>query len=160
MEPEGSLLHSQVPATSLYPEPAQSSPYPPTSHFLKIRFNITLPSMRGSSQWSLSLGFPHQNPVHASSLPNLCYMPANLIICDFITSTILSEKYRSWSSSIWSFLYSPFTMSSIGPYILLNTLFSNSLSLHISLIVSDQVSRPYKTTDKHSTFRYVFYRIV
>jgi hypothetical protein len=28
MEPEGSLPHSQVPATRLYPEPAQSSPHP------------------------------------------------------------------------------------------------------------------------------------
>jgi hypothetical protein len=28
MEPEGSLLHSQVPATCPYREPAQSSPYP------------------------------------------------------------------------------------------------------------------------------------
>jgi hypothetical protein len=28
MEPEGSLPHSQVPATCLYPEPAQSSTYP------------------------------------------------------------------------------------------------------------------------------------
>jgi hypothetical protein len=28
MEPEGSLPHSQVPATCSYPEPAQSSPYP------------------------------------------------------------------------------------------------------------------------------------
>jgi hypothetical protein len=28
MEPEGSLPHSQVPATCLYPEPAQSSQYP------------------------------------------------------------------------------------------------------------------------------------
>ena len=28
MEPEGSLPHSQVPATCLYPEPARSSPYP------------------------------------------------------------------------------------------------------------------------------------
>jgi len=28
MEPEGSLPHSQVPATCPYPEPAQSSPQP------------------------------------------------------------------------------------------------------------------------------------
>jgi hypothetical protein len=28
MKPKGSLPHSQVPATCLYPEPAQSSPYP------------------------------------------------------------------------------------------------------------------------------------
>jgi hypothetical protein len=27
MEPEGSFPRSQVPATCLYPEPAQSSPY-------------------------------------------------------------------------------------------------------------------------------------
>ena len=27
MEPEGSLTHSQVPATCLYPQPARSSPY-------------------------------------------------------------------------------------------------------------------------------------
>ena len=28
MEPEGSLSHSEVPATCPYPEPAQTSPYP------------------------------------------------------------------------------------------------------------------------------------
>jgi hypothetical protein len=40
MEPEGSLLHLQEPATCSYPEPAQSSPCPP-SHFMKIHFKIT-----------------------------------------------------------------------------------------------------------------------
>jgi hypothetical protein len=39
MEPEGSLPHSQQPATCPYPEPYHSSPCPP-SHFLKIHFNI------------------------------------------------------------------------------------------------------------------------
>ena len=47
----------------------------PTSHFLKIRLNIILPSMPGSPQWSLSLRFPHQNPVYASPLPHTCYIP-------------------------------------------------------------------------------------
>ena len=46
----------------------------PTSHFLKIHHNVNLPSMPGSSKWSLSLKFPHQNPVYASPLPNMCYM--------------------------------------------------------------------------------------
>jgi hypothetical protein len=29
MEPDGSIPHTQVPTTCPYPEPAQSSPYPP-----------------------------------------------------------------------------------------------------------------------------------
>ena len=47
----------------------------PTSHFLKIYLNIILPSTPGSPQWSLSLRFPHQNPVHASPLTHTRYMP-------------------------------------------------------------------------------------
>ena len=41
MEPEGSLPHSQEPATSPYPETDQPSPCPP-SHFSKIHINIIL----------------------------------------------------------------------------------------------------------------------
>jgi len=39
MEPEGSLTHSQVPASCPYPEPDKSSPCLPP-HFLKIHLNI------------------------------------------------------------------------------------------------------------------------
>ena len=46
---------------------SQLHPVPTTlSHFLKIRLIIILPSTSGSPQWSLSLRFPHQNPVHTS----------------------------------------------------------------------------------------------
>ena len=45
-----------------------------TPHFLKIHLNIILPSMPGSFKWSLSLGFPHQNPVYTSPLPHTSYM--------------------------------------------------------------------------------------
>jgi len=46
----------------------------PTSHLLKIHFNIILSSASRFPQWSLSLSFPHQNPVHTSPLPHTRYM--------------------------------------------------------------------------------------
>ena len=74
--------------------------------------------------------------------------PVYLILLDFITRTILGEQYRSLSSSLPSFLHSLVTCSLLGPNILLNTLFSNTLSLRSSLNVSDQVSHPYLTVTK------------
>ena len=46
----------------------------PTFHLLKIHFNIILPYMPGSSKWSLSLRFTHQNPVYTCPLLHTCYM--------------------------------------------------------------------------------------
>ena len=66
------LIHKWPP-----PVPILSQLYPvniPTSHFLKIHFNIILPSTPGPPQWSLSPRLPHQNPVYNSSLPHIWYM--------------------------------------------------------------------------------------
>jgi len=72
MEHEGSLPLLKEPVTS-HPEPDQSSLWP-LSHFLKIHFNIIIPSVPGSSKWLISFRFPHQNPVCMSHFPHTCYV--------------------------------------------------------------------------------------
>jgi hypothetical protein len=47
----------------------------PKSHILIINLNIILLSMPGSSNWSLSLRFPHQNPIHLTSPSYMIYAP-------------------------------------------------------------------------------------
>ena len=66
--------------------------------------------------------------------------PAYHVVPYFMNRKILSEYYRSLKFSICSFLNSPVTSSPIGTNNLLNTLFSNTLSLSSYLDVRDQVS--------------------
>ena len=49
-----------------------------TTHFLKIHLNIILPSMPGSSKWSLSFRFPQQHPVYDSPLHTYVTCPVLL----------------------------------------------------------------------------------
>ena len=126
----------------------------PTSHFLEIHLNITLPSTPGSPKWSISLRLSHQNPVYTSPLTHTRYMLRPSHSSPFITRTIFGEQYKSLSSSLCSFLHSRVISSLLDPNILLNTLFSDTLSLHPSFNVSDQVSHPYRTTNK-ITFLYI-----
>jgi hypothetical protein len=67
----------------------------PTSHFLKIHRNIILPSKPGSLQWSLSLRFPHQNPVYTSPLPPTCYVP-----CSSNSSQFYHPRNIEWGVQI------------------------------------------------------------
>jgi len=86
MEPEGSLPHSQVPTTCLYPEPARSSLYPHTP--LPEDPSKYYPPIYASFFQVVS--FPqisHQNPVY-TSLIHKRYMPRPSLF-----SILLPEQY-------------------------------------------------------------------
>ena len=85
-------------------------------------------------------GFPTKTlyePHHSSTSAT---WPTQHILLDFITSTILGWEYRPLSSSLCTFFHFLVSSSLLESNILLNTLFSNNLSLYYSLNVSDQVS--------------------
>jgi len=55
----------------------QPNPVPiPTPHLLEIHPNIIHPSTPRSPQWSLSLRFPHQDPIRPPFLTHTRHMPS------------------------------------------------------------------------------------
>jgi len=121
------------------PFPILGQPNPvhiPTSNPLEIHPNIIHPSTPRSPQRSLSLRFPHQDPVH---LPLLSLVRGT---CPAFFSILSPAQYWTRSTDHLAPRYAissipPVTSSLLGPNILLNTVFSNTLSFLSSLSVSD-----------------------
>ena len=105
--------HKRPPPVSILGQP--NPVHITTSHLLHIHPNIIHPSTPRSTQWSLSLRFPQQDPTHPLSSTIRATCPVHLILLDFITRTILGEEYKSFSSSLCILLHSPVTASLLGP---------------------------------------------
>ena len=98
-------------------------------------------------------GFPTKNPYTPLLSPIRATCATHLILLVLITRIILREEYSSLSSPIRSFLRSPKRNEVVTSFLLRpknspQHLFSNTLSLHFSLEISDQFSHPYTTTGK------------
>jgi len=65
--------HKRPPTVSILGQPKPV--HIPTSHLLEIHPSIIHPSTSRSPQWSLSLRFPHQNPIHLPLLTHTRHMP-------------------------------------------------------------------------------------
>jgi hypothetical protein len=79
--------------------------------------------------------------------------PAHLTPFDFVTKITFCEQYRSFSSSLCSFLHSLVTSSLLCPNTLTSTLLFNTFSVRYFVKVSDHVSHTYETRGKK--MRYV-----
>jgi hypothetical protein len=75
------------------------------SHYL-IHFNIILPSTPTYSKWSLSLRFPHQNPVYKLPIPQTSYIPR----------PSHSSRYLHFGNSLYD--SSTVQITLLGPYLL------------------------------------------
>ena len=95
----------------------------PTSHLLEIHPNIIHPSAPRSPQWSPSLRFHHQDPIHPLLLTHTRHIPSPSHSSRFYHPHNIGWGVQIISSSLRNLLHSPVTSSLLGPNILLNAVF-------------------------------------
>ena len=112
-------------------KPVHAASSPSWRYFLILssHLRLGLPSALLPSSLPIKILYTSLFFIYATS-------PAHRVLLDLITRKLLGEEYRSLSSSLCSLLHSP-VISSLS-----------TLNLRSFLSVSDQVSHPYKTTDK------------
>ena len=138
--------HKRPPPVSILGQP--NPVHIPTFYLLEFHPNNIHPSTTRPPQWSLSLRLPHQDPVHLPLLTHTRHMPS-----PSHSSPFYHPHNIGWAVKIIYLLVMqpplfPLYLVPLGPNILLNTMFSNTLSFLSSRNASDQASHPYKTTGK------------
>lgn len=93
--------------------------------------------MAMTSNLSLSFWFHHQNIVCVYFLPHISRKHSHYIPLNFINWTVFGEQYKSWSSTLCSFLQSPVTCSFLGPNI-----FPRLILKHFQSVFFPQCDRP------------------
>ena len=83
--------HKCPPTVSILGQP--NPVHIPTSHLLEIHSNFIHPSMPRSPQWSPSLRFPHQEPIHTPLFTHMCHMRSPLHFSRF---------YHPYKCCIWN----------------------------------------------------------
>ena len=85
-----------------------------TSHLLEIHSNIIHPSMPRSPQWSPSLRFPHQDPIHHPLLTHMHHMPSPFHSSWFYHPHNIGWEIQIINSSLCNLLHSHVTSSLLG----------------------------------------------
>ena len=147
MEPKVSLPHWKQPATCPYRDTDRLilCPYLTFwSSLIMLPFRLRL-DLSGGLFFS---GFPRKTLFTPFLSPTHATCPAHTIPFYLTPWIIFGEEYRSPSFSLCNFLHSPVTLSLLGPNIFHSTVFSNTLCMRFSPIVSNHISHPYTTTNK------------
>ena len=96
MQPRGSIPHSQGFSNNLYPEPNHSS----SSHWLIYLQYILILSFHVRLGLPVGLHVKISKALLLYSIVTTC--PAHLNLLDLVTLTLLCERHKSWSLSLFS----------------------------------------------------------
>jgi hypothetical protein len=114
--------HKRPPPVSILGQP--NSVHISTSHLLQIHPNIIHPSTRRFPQWSLSLRFPHQDPVHPHLLTHTRHMPFFAWYWEIKDILIPKTKFGNQQDKVFQVCPLQYSRS-----VILNPLLKNGLSI-------------------------------